>query len=98
MPASHTNGHRFVAAPQSHGPAASPVSQQFPTGRIGISKARKSLTTFEPRKARCLTDFDAPEKGLESQIETAQGLLEGMAAEFDELGARRFDLRQSVLL
>jgi hypothetical protein len=35
---------------------------------------------------------------LERQVEPAQGLLQRVAAEFDELRPRRLDLRQDVLL
>jgi len=75
-----------------------PLLVQLPAGRIGIAEARETLAGLETQEARRLPGLDATKEGLKRQIEPPQGLLQGVAAEFDKLRPGRLDLRQDVLL
>ncbi len=63
-----------------------------------MNRAATTLTRAEPRKAGRLPGLDAPEERGKGQIEPAQRLLQGVAAEIHELGPSSLDLGQCVLL
>jgi len=98
MFASSTNGQGVFAATDSQRTAPCVESHQFPAGGIGVAESREAMLGLEPREAWRLSSLDAAKEGLKRQIEPAQGLLQGVAAQFDQLGPGGFDLRQDVLL
>src|SRR6267154_3672877 len=96
--ASGTDRHRILGATEANGRATRAVLCEFPARRIRITEARKPLAGLKAREPGRLPGFDAAKERLKRQIELAQGVLQRVTAELDELGTGRLDLWQRVLL
>src|ERR1700736_6298286 len=96
--ASGTDRHRILAAADANRRSTRAVLCQFPARRIRITEARKPLAGLKAREPGRLPGFDAAKERLKRQIELAQGLLQRVTAELDELRTGRLDLWQRVLL
>src|SRR5882757_5312577 len=96
--ASGTDRHRILGATEANGRPTRAVLCEFPARRIRITEARKPLAGLKAREPGRLPGFDAAKERLKRQIELAQGVLQRVTAELDELGTGRLDLWQRVLL
>src|SRR6202521_629980 len=96
--ASGTDRHRILAATDANRRSTRAVLCQFPARRIRITEARKPPAGLKAREPGRLPGFDAAKERLKRQIELAQGLLQRVTAELDELRTGRLDLWQRVLL
>ena len=92
------DGHGLFATADAQRGTTLAMLHELPASRIGIGETREPLGGFESRKARRLPGLDAPKECGKGQIQLTQRLLQGVAAERDELRPRGLDVGQRVLL
>ena len=88
--------HRFFATADAQRGAAAAMLHQLPSSGIGIGEARETPDRLESREPGRLPGLDATEERLKGKVQASQRLLQGVAAERNELGPIGLDVGQRV--